>query len=99
MHAELKEGSVHLNPPLEPLRDLTEAGSRYMEEVRLTKRERQVFELIGKGKTTKEIAAILKLSTGTIGNHRKSICRKLNAHSTAELVCFAAFGRFVRVLP
>lgn len=70
-----------------------------MEAVRLTKREQQVLELIGGGKTTKEIATILKLSTATIGSHRKSICRKLNAHSTAELVCCAAFGRLDRVLP
>ena len=78
---------------------LSGAGSHYIWGVRLTEREQQVFELIGKGKTTKEIATVLKLSTGTIGNHRKSICRKLNAHSTAELVCCAAFGRLVRVLP
>jgi DNA-binding CsgD family transcriptional regulator len=70
-----------------------------MGTVTLTGREQQVFELIGQGKTTKEIATILNLSTGTIGNYRKSICRKLNAHSTAELVYWAAFGRLVRVLP
>jgi len=72
------------------------AGSHYIWAVRLTEREQQVFELIGKGRTTKEIATALKLSAGTIGNHRKSICRKLNGHSTAELVCRAAFGRLVR---
>ena len=59
---------------------------------RLSPRERQVLDLIGKGKTTKEIAAILSLSTGTAGNHRKSICRKFKIHSTAELVYRAALG-------
>jgi len=58
----------------------------------LSPREQQVFALIGKGKTTKEIAAILSLSTATIGNHRKSICSKLDIHSTAELVSRAALG-------
>jgi len=62
----------------------------------LTQREKQVLDLIGFGKTTKEVAAILNLSTGTIGNHRKSICRKLDAHSTAELVASAALGSLVR---
>ena len=52
----------------------------------LTSREQQVLDLVGKGKTTKEIATILNLSTGTVGNHRKSICRKWDVHSTAELV-------------
>lgn len=56
----------------------------------LTPREQEVLHLIGKGKTTKEIAAILNRSTGTIGNHRKAICRKLDTHSTAELVSRAA---------
>jgi DNA-binding CsgD family transcriptional regulator len=59
---------------------------------RLTPREQEVLGLIGKGKTTKEIAGILNLSTGTIGNHRKGICRKLDTHSTAELVYRAAVG-------
>jgi DNA-binding NarL/FixJ family response regulator len=62
------------------------------ERRRLSPREQQVFDLIGKGKTTKEIAVILNLSTATIGNHRKSICRKLNIHSTAELVYRAGLG-------
>jgi DNA-binding CsgD family transcriptional regulator len=62
----------------------------------LTQREKQVLDLIGLGKTTKEVAAILKLSTGTIGNHRKSICRKLDAHSTAELVACATLTSMVR---
>ena len=66
-----------------------------MHESMLTRREKQVLDLIGLGKTTKEVAAILKLSTATIGNHRKSICRKLDAHSTAELVSCAALGRVV----
>lgn len=56
----------------------------------LTPRERQVLDLIGQGKTTKEIAALLQLSAGTVSNHRKAICKKLDIHSTAELVCRAA---------
>ena len=60
---------------------------------RLTPRERQVLDLIGRGKTTKEIATILNLSTGTVGNHRKSICRKWDVHSTAELVYRAGLGK------
>jgi DNA-binding CsgD family transcriptional regulator len=70
-----------------------------MHESLLTRREKQVLDLIGLGKTTKEVAAILNLSTATIGNHRKSICRKLDAHSTAELVSRATLSRVVGVLP
>ena len=52
----------------------------------LTSREQQVFDLVGKGKTTKETATILNLSTSTVSNHRKSICSKWDVHSTAEQV-------------
>jgi DNA-binding CsgD family transcriptional regulator len=62
------------------------------ESFRLSPRERQVLDLLGKGRTTKEIAVILNLSTATVGNHRKSICRKLNVHSTAALIYRASLG-------
>jgi DNA-binding CsgD family transcriptional regulator len=56
----------------------------------LTSREADVLNLIGQGKTTKEIAALLSISAQTVGNHRKQICRKLNLHSTAEIAAHAA---------
>jgi DNA-binding NarL/FixJ family response regulator len=51
-----------------------------------TSRELQVMSLLGQGKTTKEIASGLNIGTGTVGAHRKSICRKLGVHSTVELI-------------
>jgi DNA-binding CsgD family transcriptional regulator len=51
----------------------------------LTCREREVLELIGRGRVTKEIAEYLGISAETIGNHRKKLCQKLDLHSTAEL--------------
>jgi DNA-binding CsgD family transcriptional regulator len=55
----------------------------------LTKRESQIVALIAEGKTTKEIACTLEPSPETVGTHRKNICRKMNFHSTAELVSFS----------
>jgi len=57
---------------------------------KLTPREREVLKIIGQGKTTKQVAEELGLSVATVGNHRKHICKKLELHSTAELVAFAA---------
>lgn len=54
-----------------------------------TQRETEVLDLIGKAKTSKQIALVLNLSVHTVGNHRKHICRKLGLHTTAELVAFA----------
>ncbi|NCC62446.1 MAG: LuxR family transcriptional regulator [Verrucomicrobiae bacterium] len=44
---------------------------------RLTPAEIQIANLIKLGKRTKEIAAIMHLSPGTIGIHRKNIRKKL----------------------
>jgi len=55
----------------------------------LTRREREVLDWIGQGKTSKQIAEMLNLSVYTVNNHRKHICKKANLHSTAQLVAFA----------
>jgi two-component system, NarL family, response regulator NreC len=55
----------------------------------LTKREREVLQLIAEGRTNKEIATRLNLSVYTIDSHRGKIMEKLNLHSTGELVRFA----------
>lgn len=55
----------------------------------LTKREWEVLEMIGQGKTSKQIAGVLNLSVYTVNNHRKHICKKIGLHSTAQLVAFA----------
>lgn len=51
----------------------------------LTPRELQVFERIGRGRTTREIAAELHLSVHTIESHRENIRLKLNLRNGTEL--------------
>jgi DNA-binding NarL/FixJ family response regulator len=53
---------------------------------RLTDREFQVYQLIGQGKATKEIADQLHLSHKTVAVHRGNIKEKLNITSATELV-------------
>jgi DNA-binding CsgD family transcriptional regulator len=65
----------------------------------LTPTERTVLGLIGRGWTSKEIADALRISVLTVGNHRKSICRKLDLHSTAQLAAFAAGTSKAEELP
>jgi two-component system, NarL family, response regulator NreC len=55
----------------------------------LTKRELQVLELVAAGLTTPQIAAELDLSPKTISRHRERIMKKLNMHSSVELIKFA----------
>lgn len=53
---------------------------------RLSDREFEVFQLIGQGRSTREIADWLHLSTKTVEVHRLHIKQKLQLRSTAELI-------------
>ena len=55
----------------------------------LSKRERQVLELVGEGLNNQTIGEKLELSPKTIARHRERIMNKLNMHSRTELVKFA----------
>ena len=51
----------------------------------LTNRELEIFELIGRGVTTQQIAGKLLLSPRTVETHRKNIKRKLNLANGPQL--------------
>jgi len=55
------------------------------ESVRMTKRERQVVELIADGSTNKEIAQKLNLSTYTIKSHVHNILEKLALNTRVQI--------------
>lgn len=56
---------------------------------RLSNRELQVLNLIGRGKTTREVAENLNLSVKTVESHRQRIKKKLNLQTSPQLVQFA----------
>jgi DNA-binding NarL/FixJ family response regulator len=56
----------------------------------LTRREQEVMVLLAQGLSNKQIAEKLFISPKTVENHRSNILRKLNIHSTIELVRYAA---------
>lgn len=55
----------------------------------LTKREREIIQLIASGLSNPAIAEQLFLSTDTVKTHRKNIMRKLDVNNTAQLVKYA----------
>jgi len=55
----------------------------------LTEREREVLQLIADGKSTRQIAAELNVSSKTVESHRRQVMGKLNIRSVAELTKFA----------
>ena len=56
---------------------------------RLSEREFEVFNLIGKGMTNKTMAEILTVSTNTISTYRERIKEKLNLQNNTELNRYA----------
>lgn len=56
----------------------------------LSDRETEVLKYVSEGKTTKEIAAILFVSTRTVETHRVNMMKKLEVQNTAELIRKAA---------
>ncbi|HON80096.1 MAG TPA: response regulator transcription factor [Spirochaetota bacterium] len=64
----------------------TTQDEEYSIVVDLTDRELEVFQLIGKGLSTRKIASKLNLSIKTIETHRQNIKQKLNLNDSTELV-------------
>jgi DNA-binding NarL/FixJ family response regulator len=64
-----------------------------------TPREREVIQLVAEGKSSKEVAAVLNLSTKTAETHRSNIMRKLGLHSVQDLVLYAIKNHIIQVQP
>jgi two-component system response regulator NreC len=86
---DVSGGASYLSPRVS--RAVVEAflNKSKLPDDRLTARERQVLQLIAEGKSTKEVAAVLGVSTKTAESHRGRIMEKLNTHGTAALVRYA----------
>src|ERR1700716_472813 len=63
----------------------------------LTPREREVIQLLAEGKSSKEGACLLNLSTKTAETHRSNIMRKLDIHSIRDLVVYAVKNEIIQV--
>jgi DNA-binding NarL/FixJ family response regulator len=63
----------------------------------LTSREREVIQLLAEGKSSKEVASLLNLSTKTAETHRSNIMRKLDIHSIRDLVVYAVKNDIIQV--
>ena len=63
---------------------------------KLTPREREVFELVIRGKTNKQIANVLGATERTIKAHRHQVMEKMQVQSLAELVSIAERAGILR---
>ena len=55
----------------------------------LTKREREVLQLIAEGYKSREIGDLLCISPKTVDKHRSNMMKKLDLHSATELATYA----------
>ena len=66
------------------------AGTRDVRHELLSDREYEVLCLLGSGRTVKEIAQCLELSSKTVSTYRTRVLEKMGAASNADLVRYAA---------
>ena len=67
-------------------------GNVKLRDVRLTKRQREIIDLIGEGLSNKEIAQKLHLATHTVKSHVHNILEKLALHSRLQVATYAHKG-------
>jgi len=86
---EVCRGSVYLSPNIS--RAVVDAylSKTYVSKDPLSGRERQVLQLVGEGKSTKDISLHLGISVKTAESHRARLMKKLDIHETASLVRYA----------
>jgi two-component system response regulator NreC len=86
---EVCKRSVYLSPKISPaILDAYRSKSGASENP-LSGRERQVLQLVGEGKSTKDVALQLGISVKTAESHRARLMKKLGIHETAGLVRYA----------
>lgn len=85
--------AVHLLERLRKQKDDAGADGRPA----LTRRETDLLQLFSKGYSYKETARILAISPLTVGNHVRSIYRKLDVHSRSEAVYEALQSGALRI--
>ena len=93
---EVTRGAIYLSPGVSrALVDAYRARTDLPADP-LSPREREVLQLVAEGKTTKEVAVVLGVSTKTAESHRTRIMEKLDIHETANLVRYAIRRGIVR---
>ena len=91
---EVANGNFYLTPSIARMYvDDQGTGTWSWEEKpvfsKISKKEREILQLVAEGKKTREIAKQLGVSIKTVETHRRNIMKKLNIFSVAGLTKFA----------
>ena len=87
----VSRGDVYLSPQIsrQVVERLARAESEPDPLAGLTPRQREILQLVAEGKSSKEVAVLLNLSTKTVESHRAQIMERLDLHDVTALVRFA----------
>jgi DNA-binding NarL/FixJ family response regulator len=88
---EALSGGTYVTPSIdrEVVRAQMERAGRDDVQEDLTPRQREVLQLLAEGKSLKDVAAILKISTKTVEFHKYRVMSKLGLRTNAELTKYA----------
>jgi len=68
-------------------------GKEVLEDVRMTRREREVIGLIGEGLSNKEIAKRLNIASHTVKSHVRNVMEKLALHTRLQIAAYVHGSR------
>lgn len=93
IHAAIN-GNTYLSPSIsrrvvEDYVSLRTSSPREEAYNRLSDREREVFQMLAEGRSTREISEILCISPSTVKTHRTKIMEKLNMTNLSQVIQFA----------
>lgn len=86
--------------PVDLVTVLAEAARHSDEDgARLSRRQREVLQLVAEGKTMKEVATVLGISTRTAESYKYEMMRSLGIRTSAELIQYAIRIGLIAVTP
>ncbi len=94
------QGKVFFSPAIantlleDYMRQLQQRGLQDSYDL-LTDREKEVLQLLAEGRSNKEVASTLELSTYTVETHRTRLMQKLNLRSAADIVLYAVEKKII----
>lgn len=82
------QGQTYITPHM--ARAILETIHSHSRTSRPTPRQSQVLKLLAKGKSMKEVGAVLGISARTVAHHKYTMMRTLGIESNAELIHYAS---------
>jgi DNA-binding NarL/FixJ family response regulator len=89
---DVLKGLSYLSPAIakDTVEFLLHQGKDFVQEsARLTERQREVLQLLAEGKSMKEVASVLNVTTNTVAFHKYRIMQILNLKTNAALIQYA----------